>query len=280
MKCRSKAKKTLQQADANGFYIYALFRENGVPFYIGKGRKHRMFRHETDALRAINTRSHRHAIIRDMLARGIEIPKIKLHDGLTEAVAFDYERTLIAAIGRADRETGPLANNTDGGEGPSGRRMSPEQLEKHRAARIGRKMSPEAIEKIRKARTGKKLTREAIEKMRAANAGKKLSPEHIEKARLARLGWRPSPEHAKKLLAAATGRSFSPETREKRRAAMIGRQPSLETREKMRAAQLGKKMPLETIEKIRAAITGRKHTPEAIERMRGPKRRQDKVGAG
>lgn len=138
----------------NTFYVYALFRENGVPFYIGKGQGDRWLVHEYHA-RATKRRDARCSIIRRMQSAGRDVPKIKLHEGLTEATACAYEIALIAAIGRDN--VGPLVNLTDGGEGKSGWVTSPETRAKIGAANRGRIRTPEAIEKTAVKLRGRKL---------------------------------------------------------------------------------------------------------------------------
>jgi hypothetical protein len=66
------------------FYVYILFREDGRPFYVGKGSNGRSLEHEREARRGVGRRF---SIIRKMQALGLDLPKIKLHQGLTEAVA-------------------------------------------------------------------------------------------------------------------------------------------------------------------------------------------------
>jgi hypothetical protein len=57
------------------------------------------------------------SFIEKTLATLGEIPKIKIHENLTEAEAWETEKTLIAAIGRIDLGTGPLTNMSEGGAG-------------------------------------------------------------------------------------------------------------------------------------------------------------------
>ena len=102
----------------NKFYVYALFRPwNGQPCYIGKGSGERAYSHNWEAEKHEN--KHLAAIYRKA---GCALPVVILHHGLDEATAFAYEIILISAIGRKDQALGPLANKTDGGEGPSGAR--------------------------------------------------------------------------------------------------------------------------------------------------------------
>ena len=88
----------------NRFYTYAYLREDGTPYYIGKGSKNRAY-----------TRN----------KREIKPPKNKsriilLKQNLTEEEAFKHEKYMITVFGRKDLGTGILHNKTDGGDGVSG----------------------------------------------------------------------------------------------------------------------------------------------------------------
>jgi hypothetical protein len=147
-------------------------------------------------------------IIRKSKALELEIPKIKIREGLSEKEAFDLEVAFIAAIGR-NSSSGPLVNLTDGGEGNSGWKHSPEWRAKMsvimtgRPGKKGKILSPETIEKMRaaaKARSpelkaalgdrlrGKPLSEEHKAKLRAAKLGKKLSADHRSNIGKAHLG--------------------------------------------------------------------------------------------
>jgi hypothetical protein len=85
------------------YYVYQYLRENGTPYYIGKGKGKRAYSN----------------------CRTIPKPKDKtkiqvLAKGLLEREAFILEIKLIAHYGRIDLGTGILRNKTDGGEGASG----------------------------------------------------------------------------------------------------------------------------------------------------------------
>ena len=63
------------------YYVYVLFRETGLPFYVGIGKGQRWTVHEREARtntlqRGANT--HKLAIIRRTHSAGIEVPKIKI----------------------------------------------------------------------------------------------------------------------------------------------------------------------------------------------------------
>ncbi len=107
------------------YYVYALC-DSQSAFYIGKGKGNRINGHEAEARRG--GKDPRHCKIRSMISRGEKVIKRFLFTELSEEEAFEKEIDSIAAIGRNN-----LLNCTDGGEGPSGRKSSPEWIE---AARI------------------------------------------------------------------------------------------------------------------------------------------------
>jgi hypothetical protein len=87
---------------SNTYYVYAYLREDGTPYYIGKGKDKRI------------TAPHNIAVPKESNRR------LKLSQNLTEEQAHQLEIELIAHYGRKDNGTGILRNLTDGGEGTSG----------------------------------------------------------------------------------------------------------------------------------------------------------------
>ena len=124
------------------FYTYAYLRENGTPYYIGKGRGYRAWDPHTRCA-----------------ARRPTDPSriIFLKKNLSEEEAFCHEKYMIAVLGRMDLGTGILRNMTDGGEGSRG--FSEETRAKMKAARYrqnpwprGSKHSEETKEHYRQIR--------------------------------------------------------------------------------------------------------------------------------
>lgn len=231
------------------YYVYVLFRENGVPFYVGKGQRDRWTTHEWYARRG--AKGYRFNIIRAMLARGAEVPRVKLHEGLTEECAHRYETALIVAVGRYPH--GPLVNQTDGGEGTSGlsRKHTPEQTAKIRKALLGRKHTAESLAKMRAAHAGKRHSPETKAKMSAALRGRKPAPQAIAAGVALRKGKRLSAQHIANLSAVRLGKPQSPELIAKRAAALRGKKLSPEHRANVRAG----KLRFAAIERLRHAVS-------------------------
>ena len=111
------------------FYVYAYFEPGGkVPFYIGKGVRHRS--------RVHLSRSHNSAVARKIAAlrgNGFE-PEVRLlYFGTDEQCKLEEIR-LIRLFGRRDLAAGPLLNCTDGGDGTTKRVRYKRELELLRAA--------------------------------------------------------------------------------------------------------------------------------------------------
>lgn len=134
---------TIPPIPRRDFYVYALFREDGItPFYIGKGRGTRVHIHEKDARRWDT--SHKARVIQKMWACGItEIPKVVLAEGLLDVDAKLIECDLIQLIGRWP--LGPLTNLTSGGDGVAD--LSPVSRARKSAANIASWADPAVREK-------------------------------------------------------------------------------------------------------------------------------------
>lgn len=108
------------------FYVYILFRPNGIPCYVGKGKDHRIKYHER-----VGSNHYNKHLARIIAKAGGSLPNLTLREGLSERDAFAMEIAFIAAIGRIN-SGGPLVNLTDGGEGISGLSHTEKSKEKMR----------------------------------------------------------------------------------------------------------------------------------------------------
>ena len=207
------------------YYVYMIFRMDGTPAYVGKGKGKRWLAHQyykTSAPIVAFCKAHPDA------------PRVKIRENLTEEQAFHIEWALIAVIGRSPY--GPLLNMTDGGEGVSGFKRSRESIEKSAAAHRGKPKSEETKRKISLTKTGKKMSPEAIRKSAEAHRGLKMSPGSIEKTRQAKLGKPRSEECKAKIRAALLGSKLLAAHRKAISDGNMGRTFSDETRAKISAA--------------------------------------------
>jgi hypothetical protein len=180
-------------ANERKFYTYAWLRENGTPYYIGKGSGRRAWKESGRAGKARKPPENRILILKG---------------NLTEEEAFKHEIYMIAIYGRVDNGTGILHNYSDGGEGLSN--PAPEVIAKIVEKRKGYKHSPETIEKLReKAKHRRRPTEEENRRNSERNKGEKNSRfgavvteetrQKISKANVGRK-WFRSPDDAQETL--------------------------------------------------------------------------------
>lgn len=171
------------------FYTYLWLREDGSPYYVGKGQGDRAFK---------KRRHYWHP--------PTDVARIILQEWPSETLAFVGEKMLIAYYGRIDNGTGCLRNLTDGGEGPSGlhhtdvtrRRLS----DKHR----GKILSEDTRRKMSEAHRGKIASAVSRQRNSESNRGKSLSEEHRRKIAKALLGQKHTPERCHNISVARRAR--------------------------------------------------------------------------
>ena len=136
------------------FYVYIIFRLDGSPCYVGKGKGNRWRAHGWFGARHANKR-----LGRIFAKASTDLPIVKIRENLTHEQAIEIEAAFIKAIGWG--HNGPLANMNDGGEG-----------------NIGWVPSAKTRDRIAKSNTGRKDTAEARLKKSLASKGKPKSPSH------------------------------------------------------------------------------------------------------
>jgi len=191
----------------NEYYVYFFLRQDGTPYYIGKGRGKRAYRKDAPPEDRI----------------------LLVLQNLTEEQAFSNEKNFISWYGRKDTGTGILRNLTDGGEGVSGRKLSEETKNKIRKSCKG--FTPEMREKIRISLIGCKQSKDTIEKRKVTMLERYGGP--INK------GVSPSDEVKVKISKTLTGRKQSQSTVEKRILSNKGKKRSKEFCQAMKDRQTG-----------------------------------------
>ena len=153
------------------YYTYAFLREDGTPYYVGKGHGHRAYKRA---------------------GRRCAPPKDKsriifLKKDLTEEEAIKHEVYMIAVLGRKDKGTGILRNLTDGGEGITGAKRTEAFCKRMSEVHSGKTISQAHKRAVIQANTGVPLSAEHKQKISNTLKGRKKKPfskETKEKMRL------------------------------------------------------------------------------------------------
>lgn len=146
------------------FYAYLYLRSDRTPYYAGKGCGKRAFQVPTHVVRPPKDRS----LILVMPCRD-------------EAEALATEVELIRNWGRKDLGTGILRNLTEGGDGSSGYKHTPECRQKMSTIGRRKKLSEQHRRKISLSQLGRKRPASTGQKIAKRNRGRILTSESREK---------------------------------------------------------------------------------------------------
>jgi predicted XRE-type DNA-binding protein len=164
------------------YYTYLWLRNDGTPYYVGKGHGNRAFTGRRNAGQLPPPKSSELILVQEYSS---------------EIDALVAEVFLISYYGRKDKGTGVLRNMTDGGDGTSGIIHSEEWYKKQRDCRLGKKTRPhreESKQQTRNSLLGRKHTEERRRNQSLAHKGKSWT----EAQRLAHVGRKHSEEHKRK----------------------------------------------------------------------------------
>jgi hypothetical protein len=142
------------------FYTYLWLREDGTPYYVGKGH----------GARAFQTKDHNVKCPKD-LSRIIVQPQP------SEEAAFAVERFFIEFYGRQDVGTGCLRNRTAGGEGCTGGKWTAEQKKRHSDIKKLAVFSDEHRKHLSQAQMGKHPSEETRKKQSESAKRRFQNPE-------------------------------------------------------------------------------------------------------
>lgn len=154
-----------------GLYTYDNLTFDYEPIYIGKGK------HDRDSYHF------KYCCVNEILKRKLDkikklnlIPIInRIFENLEDVESQRLEIELIKKIGRLNKNTGPLCNMTDGGEGCSGLIQTNEHRQKNR------EKNSQNYEKRYGAETAQRLRKMRSEQLKGNSYGKNISKEGKEK---------------------------------------------------------------------------------------------------
>jgi hypothetical protein len=160
------------------YYVYQYIREDGTPYYIGKGSGRRAY------------------VTQRTIPRPTDVKRVQIvAQHLSEPEAFLLESKLITIYGRVDLGNGILHNKTDGGDGGhnvvnkiawnKGKKQTPEHNQKIADALRNHKKSAEHCQKIKENHSRPSLgkhwwTNGITECMSATSPGPKFHPGRLQ----------------------------------------------------------------------------------------------------
>lgn len=173
------------------FLVYAHIRpDTNTVFYIGKGTEKRS-----------RQTSNRNQYWKRVVAKNSGFKTQIIAANLTEREALNFEVLVIKGL---KEQNVKLCNLTEGGDGVSGYRHTPEVCEAQRQRMLGKALTK-----------SKKLSDETKHKLRMAKLGKKLSYEHAENVAASKRGRKYSEAYCKAISESLKGRKLSQEHKTK-----------------------------------------------------------------
>ncbi len=240
------------------FYVYHLIDPiTNVPFYVGKGKNQRMYKHEKLVRngRFPNNNKHLFYTIKRILDAGFSIVYSKVYESLDESTAFSYEVSEESRLRGMGINLCNIAKCGRGGDTISNHPNKSEIMARvlsHRPSVLSESWKRNISESLRH-RVVTDVTREKHRQRMLVNNPMK--------------GRRHSPESKAKIIEHLHSRVVSPETRQK--ISMIHRRKlvSAETRQKLRNINLGKKMSESTRKKMSMSHVGVPKSEETRRKM-------------
>lgn len=165
------------------YYLYRHIRlDKNEPFYIGIGSKQNRNHPnlKSEYRRAFETNRKESSVWKNIVSKTQYEVEILFESDNYEFIK-EKEKEFIKLYGRINKNSGTLANLTNGGDRFIGYIPSKEKIENHRRLMLGRKQSEETKVKRVNSRKGYTHSEETKEKISNSHKGKKPSKEHLEK---------------------------------------------------------------------------------------------------
>ena|SRR3990167_881297 len=171
-------------------YVYVDVTNDGMPFYVGKGRAGRVRARQARNQKHLNV-ANKHGITRFVVFSAPKDCNDLINDHEVELISF--HGTFIH-----EPKTKFASNLTKGGEGTVGMKISDSERQARRERQLGENniaKKPEVRKQISKSQMGRKQTKETREKIRSSRLGKLLPAKHRKNITLATQ----TPQHRKNL---------------------------------------------------------------------------------
>lgn len=248
------------------FYVYIIWRPDGRPCYVGKGKG--------DRWKAHFSRTHnRH--LRNIVAKYGDLLRVERIFIESESRAYELEAFLIGQIGR--HPNGPLVNQSDGGKGGSaGRKMTPDEVRRRTQILIDRGVMDKlkasnftrgpVSKETRAKMSAAQMARIAVRSKNGIQHGYKPTPETLEKrSKSLRLAWKEG-RHAglKNKTWTEEDRRRQSELSKRRWNRDPGYKHSEETRLKISESQKGRRKSRESVEARRQGLRRRLDTDPTV----------------